>query len=117
MDTINQNDLPRPELRNKTRWASTYNMLKKYLKLEPSIRGIIRNDQRILELQPNAIETTNIEELVKSLEVVNTISLKLQAESVDVNLAYVRDLFDGLIELFDDFKAVTRCSTCCIERF
>jgi hypothetical protein len=43
-------------------WASTYNMLKKYLKLEPSIRGIIRNDQRILELQPNAIETTNIEE-------------------------------------------------------
>jgi hypothetical protein len=30
--------------------------------------------------------------------------LKLQSESVDVNLAYVRDLFDGLIELFDDFK-------------
>jgi hypothetical protein len=43
----------------------------------------------------NAIETTNIEELVKSLEVVNTISLKLQSESVDVNLAYVRDLFNG----------------------
>jgi hypothetical protein len=38
--------------------------------------------------------------LVKSLEVVNTISLKLQSESV----ASVQDLSDSLIELFDDFK-------------
>jgi hypothetical protein len=31
--------------------------------------------------------------------------LKLQSESVDVNLAFVvGNLFDGLIELFDDFK-------------
>jgi hypothetical protein len=61
-----------------TKWSSPSTPVapwgtEKYLKLEPSIRGTIRNDQRILELQPNAIETTNIEELMK----LNTISLKL----------------------------------------
>ena len=89
----------RPEIENDTRWMSSLPMLTSFDKLYPILQkcGL---KPKTLELIPSAAKKYQLDELRNLLLQINEVNLELQkSDSIKINLAYIRDLFDGLIEL------------------
>ena len=86
----------RPILRNKTRWSSTFEMLKRFKELDPFIP---QTDAELMPyiLTPN--EKNSLIDLIQNLEQIQSVTLALQ-KSKGITLADVRYLFDSLIEKF-----------------
>jgi hypothetical protein len=86
-----------PEIRNLTRWGSTYSMLKKYVNLRRSLCNIAFDSELKKKINQVAIHDAAIDTLVLQLKNFEDVSMFLQSDSPDVNLYRVRQLFDGLI--------------------
>lgn len=97
MSLLENYKLPKPELYNKTRWSSTYNMLKKYLKL---YAGLIQYNFPIEITQkiPNPLEHKNIVDIKKKLEEIENVNKELQRDD-GVNINLVKYYFEGEINL------------------
>jgi hypothetical protein len=81
--------------RNATRWSSTFNMLKRFLRLEEGLRRM-QLSRDTIDLLPSASNVADIRVLFEKLKDFESASQFLQMDSSDVNLAYVRTLFDEL---------------------
>jgi len=89
----------RPELENDTRWMSGLAMLISFDKLYPILPNCGLKP-KTLALIPSAAKKYKLDKLQKLLLQINEVNLELQkSDSIKINLAYIRDLFDGLIEL------------------
>lgn len=83
-----------PEIRNKTRWSSTYNMLMKYQKIHPLLDQCNFPDTVVSKIL-TPLEFRRLGELLLVLTEFETVTKYLQKESLDINLAFVRRIFDG----------------------
>ncbi len=81
-----------PEIRNYTRWSSTYHMLTKYQTLVPIIQDNFGPE--ILECLPTALEHAQINSLVDRLKEIDKCTVELQSEENDVDLHFTRVMFD-----------------------
>ena len=86
-----------PEIRNTTRWGSTFLMLRKYLKLRPFLKKAAFDDDLKAKISAMSGVDKDFEKLTSILEEFNEVSVYLQKESSEVSLSIVRQLFDGLI--------------------
>jgi hypothetical protein len=78
---------------------SSITMLTSFNKLYPILRNCGLNP-KTLALIPSAAKKYKLDELRYLLLQINEVNLELQkSDSIKINLAYIRDLFDGLIEL------------------
>jgi hypothetical protein len=84
-----------PVKRNITRWSSTYAMLKRFFEIKPFLD---ESDPDISCWLPSGIEFLTLQELLKHLENFNSVTKELQKE--DLDMSEVRDLFDGVIEVY-----------------
>jgi hypothetical protein len=89
-----------PVQRNVTRWSSTFEMLKRYIKLE---EFIIASDVDVEDLLPTRKEHRIIEKLIVSLEDFESVTKKL--EETDINMKQVRKLFDFLIKKYPSIRS------------
>lgn len=93
-----------PIQKNVTRWSSTANMVFRYLKLIDFIaKPEISNDPSIVDLIPTARENTVIITLSKTLEELNSVTIMLQKE--DIDMSDVRYLFDNIIESYPELNS------------
>jgi len=89
----------KPMLEQDTRWLSTFNMLHRYDELDKIIKS--KRDSKIArapdvaDVTPSQAKSLQISELVAELVEIEKVVKQLQA--TDINLADVRDAFDGLI--------------------
>ena len=89
-----------PELRNDTRWGSTYTMLQKYCELYPHLR-YCGYDHDTLKLIPSVVHHNSIITLTKLLSDFQEVSKYLQTDDYEkVSMSTVRTIFDSLIEKY-----------------
>jgi hypothetical protein len=88
-----------PVCRNATRWSSIWEMLIRYLLLEPELHTCgLPNETKALI--PSHIETQVLRELKDQLKDFQEATLYLQKDSNEVDLYLVRTLFDNLIRKY-----------------
>ena len=81
-----------PKTANLTRWSSTYNMLIRYIDIEPHIRaGRFPSSLKLLD----ADNFSALQQLIARLQDFHFISLKLQEDNT--TMAFTRGMFDKLI--------------------
>jgi hypothetical protein len=69
-------------------------------KLYPTILQNCGLNPKTLALTASAVKKCKIDELRNLLLQINEVNLELQkSDSIEINLAYIRDFFNGLIEL------------------
>jgi len=88
----------RAVLRNVTRWSSTFMMLDRFFKILPGLEDIVD----VACLLPERNELAALKELHTHLTELDTITKKLQLESITI--ADARDLFDGVLERYPDMR-------------
>jgi hypothetical protein len=88
-----------PIRKNATRWSSTYNMLSRYVELEPFLPLCTAFPNTVLGLIPSAVESQAIKEICAQLKKFDSVCKKLQKED-GVDLHNVRTLFKALQESF-----------------
>ncbi|KAF1328177.1 hypothetical protein FI667_g7132, partial [Globisporangium splendens] len=84
----------RPLKANATRWSSTYQMLRRYVRIKETIKMV----PAVEDLLPSAATHRRIISLVEDLKDLESVCVKLQSE--DCTLADVRLLFDAVISKF-----------------
>ncbi|KAH9115036.1 hypothetical protein AeMF1_010894 [Aphanomyces euteiches] len=84
-------------MKNSTRWSSTYHMLQRYVEMKPFVMMI--GDREIDALLPSVGQDRLIDELLLVLKDLDTATLALQGE--EMSLLDVRNLFD---EAMDDIR-------------
>ncbi|OWY95672.1 hypothetical protein PHMEG_00034260, partial [Phytophthora megakarya] len=82
-----------PVLRQDTRWASTFAMLKRYFRLREFLSA---DDEELADLLPSRVAHRKLEGVMSDLRCVESVSKMLQSEGL--TLLDARDLFDGLLE-------------------
>ncbi len=87
---------------NVTRWSSAVQMLERYFKLEEHIEQLEIDD--IDELALSAREARQIEKVCNKPQQLDEVTKILQAD--DTSIAYVRALFDTVIEDFLSYLIV-----------
>ena len=86
-----------PIQKNETRWSSTAAMVARYVKLMPIIaEREICGDTSVVDIIPTARENTAILKLNEELDKLNSVTVALHRESVD--LSDVHYLFDKIME-------------------
>ena len=88
-----------PEIRNQTRWSSTFSMLLKYQMIEKELDKC-DFDASVLAKFPSALEKQTIFRLIKALKELESVSKTLQENDSRNDLYAVRTLFDELIVFF-----------------
>eukprot|EP01040_Poterioochromonas_malhamensis_P008742 gene8742-9464_t len=91
------NDLS-PITKNKTRWLSTFNMIKRMIALQPLLKDLNfdRIDKEINPLLLSDEELQTIEELYERLKPLEDVTIDLQKEEGN-DLGIARAFFDGLL--------------------
>ncbi|CAJ0844524.1 4824_t:CDS:2, partial [Entrophospora sp. SA101] len=92
----------KPELDIKTRWNSTYYMIKKFQKLEPSLRMLAANERVINDLLPTNEGLTKIEDTVMLLEPLEHATKLLSASSYPT-IADVKLVFSAIQEFLEEY--------------
>jgi hypothetical protein len=88
-----------PIRKNVTRWSSTYNILKRYVELEPFFPQCMVFSKKVLNLIPSAIESQAIKEVCTQLKKFDSVCKILQCED-GIGLRDVRALFRALQDSF-----------------
>ncbi|ETN16736.1 hypothetical protein PPTG_05879 [Phytophthora nicotianae INRA-310] len=88
----------RAVLRQDTRWSSTFSMLKRYFHIREFISA---DDDELADYPPSRTAHRKLAALLASLEDVESVSKRLQANRLTSLDA--RDLFDGLLEIQPSF--------------
>lgn len=83
-----------PQRRNVTRWSSVYNMLTKYLRLEPFLLKCNFNSE-VIEKLLTPLELNELKEMIKTLLYVQKVTKTLQESGMDLHKT--RALFDALL--------------------
>ncbi len=86
-----------PEIRNDTRWGSTYKMLNKYIELAP-ILGVCSFKRETLEFIPSEVEKNEIIDLCEILKLCHEYSSVLQTADGSVTMLLCRIALDRLLE-------------------
>ena len=87
-----------PMTKNETRWSSTYNMIKRFVEIEPCIDV---SDPEIADRSLSPAEMLRVEVLLSALEEYNSIYLELQKSTVTISDA--RACFDAVMQKYSDF--------------
>ncbi|KUF85263.1 hypothetical protein AM587_10005540 [Phytophthora nicotianae] len=90
-----------PLMRNDTRWSSTYEMVERYLKLQPLIVQLGHNLLVEYEIQPLLLrraEHERVKSLARDLEKFEGVTKELQKATL--TLSAVRRLFDQVVKEF-----------------
>ena len=88
-----------PEIKNQTRWSSTFMMLLKYERIEKYLEKC-EFDNHVLSKIPTAVEKQRIITLIKALKEFESVAKTLQEDNPKIDLYLVRTLFDELTEYF-----------------
>ncbi|OWY98402.1 hypothetical protein PHMEG_00030847, partial [Phytophthora megakarya] len=80
-------------VRQDTRWASTFVMLKRYFRLREFLSA---DDEELADLLPSRMTHRKLEGMMSELRCVESVSKMLQSDGL--TLLDARDLFDGLLE-------------------
>jgi hypothetical protein len=85
-----------PVTRNVTRWSSTWEMLVRFLILKPYLHncGLPEATKALI---PTYVEIHELNELKDQLQDFQDATLSLQSDSGEIDLYFVRTLFDNLI--------------------
>jgi len=90
----------RPMTRNRTRWSSTFAMLKRYEEIRSFVQGI--GDESLLDLILSPREEKILSNLIADCDKMQSVTLALQRS--DISMSQVRLLFDGLCSSFPSFS-------------
>jgi hypothetical protein len=91
-DKIKEEDYLSPIIRNKTRWLSTFNMLKRFKDMYPLLADVALKDTEL----PDATVLRAVNKLIDKLQHVHNIMTAIQGEDYNkINLSLIRLLFDG----------------------
>ena len=90
--------LKRPQLRNITRWSSTYVMLKSYMELHSHLFHESFESIEVVDKLLTPEEYGNLREYLPKLEELNDVTKALQRESL--TLVEARTIFDVVLEKF-----------------
>ncbi|ETI51619.1 hypothetical protein F443_05084 [Phytophthora nicotianae P1569] len=88
----------RPNLRQDTRWGSTYTMLARYFELREYISA---DDEELAEEMASPAANRKLKTLFVQLADAQSVAMKLQCK--DLNLLDARDLLNGLLEVMPTF--------------
>lgn len=94
-----------PVMRNDTRWSSTYEMLRRYTKLEPVLRSLDDETVAASELEPLLLrrsENIRVTSLLADLTNFESVTKTLQGTSLTLSAA--RRLFDHAISKYPEMK-------------
>jgi len=83
-----------PVKKNLTRWSSIYNMIGRFFQIKDAIEKI----DTVEEFGPNLKEVKRLEKLLSDLDVLHTVTIKLQDNNLD--MSDTRALFDAVISQF-----------------
>ncbi len=89
-----------PILNQETRWTSIHSMVKRFIRLEPTIWEM--KNLTILNKMPDSEGMNEIRELGNQLEWLNEFMIAFQTR--DLNLANARDLYDAILRKFPDMN-------------
>ncbi|KAL0212103.1 hypothetical protein RCL1_005729 [Eukaryota sp. TZLM3-RCL] len=95
----------RPKKRNKTRWSSCYEMLKRFLELLPLIDALFSQDLEITNLIPSRSEIAEIRNALKKAEKLELVTKKLQYSHVPLHRT--RAIFEAVMQEFPDMTYYT----------
>ena len=85
-----------PVLRNKTRWSSTHEMIKRFFRLEPFLD---KDDAHIAEHMPSPAEVVRLKKLQAQMEILESATKSLQ--ETKLSLSDVRSIFEIVNELIE----------------
>jgi hypothetical protein len=87
------------ERRNKTRWSSLYNMIRKWLKIKDHVAAIEMWGDDMLDLIPDATENRRLSEYLQKLSHFESVSKKLQGSGDNrMTVFKAREILDQLIK-------------------
>ncbi|KAG6574497.1 uncharacterized protein IUM83_07274 [Phytophthora cinnamomi] len=89
----------RPVIRQDTRWSSTFEMVRRYLKL---LEFLVVEDDDIMELLPPPAANKRLRALYQAFCDIESVSKALQGH--DVDLLDVREWFDELIAVKPQYE-------------
>jgi hypothetical protein len=102
--------LKRPQLRNVTRWSSTYVMLKSYMELHPHLFDEAFESIDVIDKLLTPDEYVQLREYLPKLEELNDVSKALQSEALTLHEA--RTIFDVVLAKFGGL-----CASCPFRKY
>ena len=86
------------ERRNKTRWSSLYQMIRKWLKIKDKVAAVEEWPDEVLDLIPDATENRKLAEYMQKLKHFESVSKKLQGSGEKRMTVFgAREILDQLI--------------------